>query len=64
LNIEASQVNSPTNLTLNVRNVGSVGTSFTSYVVKDSLGNQYAKMTWTTPFMTPNQLAAINIVID
>src|SRR6267143_2258507 len=64
LNIEALQVNSPTNLTLSVRNMGSVGTSFTSYVVKDSLGNQYAKMNWTTPFMTPNQLAAINKVID
>ena len=64
LNIETSQVNSPTNLTLSVRNVGSVGTTLISYVVKDSLGNQYAKMNWTTPFMSPNQLAAINIIID
>ena len=64
LNIETSQVNSPTNLTLSVRNVGSVGITLTSYAVKDSLGNQYAKMNWTTPFTNPNQLAAINIIID
>jgi len=64
LNIETSQVNSPTNLTLSVRNVGSGSITLTSYVVKDSLGNQYAKMNWTTPFMNPNQLAAINIIID
>ncbi|OLE83751.1 MAG: hypothetical protein AUF79_18170 [Crenarchaeota archaeon 13_1_20CM_2_51_8] len=64
MNIETSQVNSPTNLTLSVRNVGSGSITLTSYVVKDSLGNQYAKMNWTTPFMNPNQLAAINIIID
>ncbi len=64
LNIETSQVNSPTNLTLSVRNVGSVGITLTSYVVKDSLGSQYAKMNWTTPFMNPNQLSAINVIID
>src|SRR3989441_11818180 len=44
LNIETSQVNSPTNLTLSVRNGGSVGITLTSYVVNDSLGKQYAKM--------------------
>ncbi|TMI33293.1 hypothetical protein E6H27_03705 [Candidatus Bathyarchaeota archaeon] len=64
MNIETSQVNSPTNLTLSVRNVGSVGITLTSYVVKDSLGNQYANMNWTTPFINPNQLATINIIID
>ena len=64
MNIETSQVNSPTNLTLSVRNVGSVGISLYSYVVKDSVGDQYARMNWTTPFMNPNQLSAINITID
>jgi len=49
---------------LSVRNVGSVGISLDSYVVKDDVGNQYARMNWTTPFMSPNQLAAISIIID
>jgi hypothetical protein len=64
LSIETSQVNSSTNLTLSVRNVGSVVIWLNSYVVKDSAGNQYAKMNWTTPIVNPNQLAAINIIID
>jgi archaellum component FlaG (FlaF/FlaG flagellin family) len=65
LTIETSQVNSPTNLTLSVRNVGSVGISFDSYIVKDSAGNQYAKINWTTTlFMNSNQLAIINMIID
>ena len=64
MNIETSQVNSPTNLTLSVRNVGSVGITLISYVVKDSVGSQYARMNWTTPFMNQNQLSAINIIID
>ncbi|TMI09823.1 hypothetical protein E6H34_00590 [Candidatus Bathyarchaeota archaeon] len=64
LSIETSQVNSSTNLTLSVRNVGSVVIWLNSYVVKDSAGNRYAKMNWTTPIVNPNQLAAINIIID
>src|SRR2546421_12859568 len=41
LSVEASQVNSPTNLTLNVRNLGSASVTLVSYNVKDSLGNLY-----------------------
>jgi hypothetical protein len=62
--VETSQVNSPTNLTLNIRNTGEVGVSLNRYSVKDSIGNQYTEMNWTSPFVNPNQLAAINIVID
>jgi hypothetical protein len=64
LNVETSQVNSPTNVTLNIRNTGSVVLSLVSYSVKDSLSNQFTKTNWTTPYMNPNQLTAINIVID
>jgi len=64
LSLEASQVSSPTNLTLNIRNVGWMGISLVSYRVKDPVGNQYTKMNWTGPFWDPNQVAAVNIVID
>ncbi len=64
LNVETSQVNSPTNVTLNIRNVGSVSTTFNSYIVKDSDGNQYTKSNWSGPTLNPNSLLAINIVID
>jgi hypothetical protein len=64
LTVETSTVNSPTSLTLNIRNTGEVGISLDRYSVKDSIGNQYTKMNWTSPFVSPNQLAAFNIVID
>jgi len=64
LTVETSTVNSPTNLTLNIRNTGEVGISLDRYSVKDSIGNQYTKMNWTTPLVQPNQFEAMNIVID
>ena len=64
LNVETSQVNSPTNLTLNIRNTGSVSITLDSYKVKDSVGNQYTKTNWSGPTLSPNAPAAINILID
>src|SRR5260370_8207462 len=64
LNVETSQINSPTNVILNIRNVGSVSTTFNSYIVKDSVGNQYTKSNWSGPTLNPNSLLPINIVID
>jgi hypothetical protein len=64
LGVETSQVNSPTNVTLNIRNIGEVPLSLKTYNVKDGNGNQYTKMNWTSPFVNPNQLATITIVID
>jgi hypothetical protein len=63
LNIESSQVNSPTNLTLNIRNIGVVGTSIVSYKVQ-YYANQFTKTNITEPFFMPNQVVAINVVID
>jgi hypothetical protein len=64
LNIETSQVNSPTNVTLNIRNVGSVWMTLDAYNVKDSAGNQYARTNWSGPSFSPNSLAVVNIIID
>jgi hypothetical protein len=63
LNVETSQLNSRTNLTLNVRNTGVVAVGFVSYTV-NYYANQYTKTNWTGPFLNPNQVAAINIIID
>jgi hypothetical protein len=46
-----------TNMTVNIRNTGSVAASLVSYYVKDSSGNQYAKTTWTGPTVAPNAVA-------
>src|SRR5437667_12485132 len=59
------------NLTLNVRNTGSVAIAFASYYVKDSNGNQYARLSWPTdnaakypPAVNPNGLISVNIAIS
>jgi len=63
LNVETSQVNSPTNMTLNIRNAGSASTSFVSYSVQFN-NNQFTKMNPTEPTIGTNQVAPVNIVID
>ncbi len=59
------------NLTLNVRNTGSVAIAFASYYVKDSNGNQYARLNWPTDAggkypasVNPNGLVSVNIAIS
>jgi hypothetical protein len=64
LNIESSQVNSSTNVTLSIRNTGAMGLSLVAYAVKDSIGNQYTRMNWTGPYLTPDQVVSINFMID
>ena len=60
-----------TNLTLSVRNTGSVAIAFASYYVKDSNGNQYARLNWPTDAagkypasVNPNALVSVNIAIS
>jgi hypothetical protein len=48
MTMEQNSFVSGTNLTLSLRNTGSVAISLTSYYVKDSTGNQYARLTWAT----------------
>ncbi|HZY93707.1 MAG TPA: hypothetical protein VFE98_02470 [Candidatus Bathyarchaeia archaeon] len=47
------------NMTVNIRNTGSVAATLVSYYVKDSSGNQYAKTSgWTNaPTVPPNAVA-------
>src|SRR5436309_14961210 len=61
LSVEASQVNSPTNVTLTVRSVGSASVGLVSYSVKDAAGNQYTKANWAGPTISTNTVAVINI---
>jgi len=63
LNVETKQINSPTNLTLNIRNSGAASVGFDSYRVT-YYSNQYTKTNWAGPVVNTNQVAAINIIID
>ena len=48
MSMESNSFISGTNMTLSLRNTGSVAISLTSYYVKDSSGNQYARLAWAT----------------
>lgn len=56
-------VNSPTNATLTIWNVGSVQIAFSSYAVSQSNGALYAYDNWTEPRLNPNQRVDANILI-
>jgi len=71
MNVESFAFASNTNLTLSVRNTGSVAIAFASYYVKDSNGNQYARLNWPTDAagrypasVSPNGLVSVNIIIS
>ena len=57
--------NSNTNVTLNIRELGSANVTLASYFVKDPNGNQYARSPWTPtpPIIAPNQVKPIVITI-
>jgi FlaG/FlaF family flagellin (archaellin) len=71
MNVESFTYNANNlNLTLSVRNTGAVGLSFSSYYVKDSSGNQIARLNWSTDAagkypasINPNGLGTVNIAI-
>jgi len=60
---------SNTNVTLNIREIGTANITLTSYFVKDSSGNQYARTSWNTlgpdlpPVIAPNQVKGIMVLI-
>ena len=69
---EFSGFNSNYNVTLNLRNTGSVAISLTSYYVKDAAGNQWARTAWSTDNaadrpaaagIAPNGLGVVFILI-
>lgn len=63
LSVEFAVVSSPTNATLNIRNIGSVTTSLVSYYVTDISGDRYTLANWNGPIMNPNGLGIARILI-
>ena len=64
LNLESQTLNSPTNVTLEIRNTGSVAISLVAYYVKDGSGQQYSNTSWSGPTIVPNALTPIAVTID
>ncbi len=50
----AAAFSSSTNVTIYVRNTGTVGVTLASYYVKDSNGNSYQWTSWPGPSINPN----------
>jgi hypothetical protein len=63
LTVEFAVVNSSTNVTLNIRNLGSVTTSLVSYYVTDAIGDKYTLASWNGPTISPNGLGIATILI-
>jgi hypothetical protein len=55
--------NSPTNVTLSVRNTGPLVWYLVSYRVYDGSGNQYNRTSWSGPSINPNFLGNATVTI-
>ncbi len=61
---------SNSNVTMNIRELGTVNVTLTSYFVKDSSGNQYSRTSWNTAgpnqplVIAPNQVKGILVLIN
>jgi len=62
--VESYTFNSPTNVTLNIRNVGTAYATMIAYYVKDSAGDRYSNTSWSGPTAAPNLLVHANILIE
>jgi hypothetical protein len=63
LNMDSNSFSSGTNVTLFIRDTGSISTTLQSYYVKDSSGNSYQYNNWVGPSITPNQVVPTNFLI-
>ena len=63
LSLDSYAFNSGTNVTLDIRNFGTVNTTLVSYYVVDSSGNQWSIVSWSGPNIFPNQVDPTNILI-
>ena len=64
LNLETRSVNTPTNMTLNILNTGSVWISLVSYSARPTSSQTYSNSTVSGLSFGPNTLLAVNIIID
>jgi hypothetical protein len=64
LNIISSTLNSPTNITIQIINTGSVQISLASYSVQNANGRIYANNNWSGPTVAPSAIRTGNLLID
>jgi len=64
LNLDSYHFNAPTNLTLSIRNDGTLAAALIAYSVRDTSGAQYPDSNWPGPNIAPAAAISINILID
>jgi hypothetical protein len=64
LNIVSHTLNSPTNVTLNIMNSGSVAVTLLSYSVNNAGGQVYASSNWSGPTLPASAITPVKILID
>jgi hypothetical protein len=65
LTVQSYEINTPTNLTLTIRNPGASPKSLTEYYVKDATDTQYANSIWSGPTIPrPDVAVPVNTLID
>src|SRR5262245_62024006 len=58
LSVLSTSVNSPTNATLQIINVGQRSAVMIAYYVKDASGTTYANTNWAGPTLQPNEIVS------
>jgi len=64
LNIITAVVNSPTNMTVQITNTGSVAIILTSYYVRNPYSQPYANSNWSGLTAPPGRVVSANLLID
>jgi hypothetical protein len=63
LNLGSFRVNSPTNVTVVITNVGTANSGFSEYIVKDPSGDTYTNSTLSWPTLAPGATVTVNILL-
>jgi len=64
ITISSFRVNSPTNVTVVLSNVGNVTSGLYEYIVKDTTGDNYFNSTLAWPTLAPGAVATVNILLS
>jgi hypothetical protein len=62
--MDSYAVNSPTNVTLSLRNIGVIAISLVGYNVTEPHVASFSRANWTEPMIGPNTVANVNILIN
>jgi hypothetical protein len=63
LTLGSFRVNSPTNVTVVISNIGTANSAVSEYIVRDPSGNSYTNSTPSWPTLAPGATVTVNILL-